>query len=1184
MASLTPTPDNEIERLKALKSYNILDTLNEKEFDRLTELASVICGVPIALVSLIDSDRQWFKSRVGLDAPQTPRDISFCQFAIMGDSIFEINDATADDRFKNNPLVTGAPDIRFYAGYPLIDDNGFALGTLCVIDRAPKKLNPEQQRALTILGQEVVSQIIARKERQDLYDYKQLFYSSVDLVCVTGTDGYFKRVNPAFSMVLGWSEKELLEKPFVDFVHPEDVEKTIEEVKKLSNGSKTINFVNRYIKKSGEYTVLNWLANPDESTGSIYAIARDITERKREENELISALNQTKQLQKALDESAIVSIVDDNFKITYVNDKFCEISKYSREELIGKDHVIVSSGYYSNEFLTNLKSNINSGNIWKGQIKNKNKNGSFYWVDTTIVPFMNGSDKPYQYIGISYDITEQVFSEQKIRGLAEFQNAILNGTDYAIIATDIEGIIVNFNKGAEELLGYNAEELIHKSSPAIFHDLDEVVARAKVLSTELNKTIEPGFEVFVAKSKTGAPDVNDWTYIKKDGIRIKVQLSVTTLFDSDKNITGYLGIARDVTEFLESQNKLKLSEEKHRVFFENAQGLMCTHDETGKFLSMNKAGAALIGYTPEELLQKTLYDVTPINLKKRIDNYLEKIYNKGAAEGLMSVLHKNGDAKVWYYKNILVDDSTDKRIAIGNAIDITERVKMEDELKKAKLQAEKSVFAKDQFLANMSHEIRTPMNAILGFADILKTTNLNNDQTEYLSAISNSGENLMVIINDILDFSKIDSGKLTLEHQPISIIKITNNIKKLLIHKANERNLAFNFYIENDLPEWVMGDSVRLNQILVNLLGNAIKFTEKGKVELYCNVLNKSDNNCIVQFIVKDTGIGIPKDKYDLVFERFKQADDNTTRKFGGTGLGLSITKKLLELFNGKIEIKSEEGVGSEFIVSIPFEVTEAKDKLELEKIERNSESKNYKVLLTEDNDLNQKLAKHILEKNNMVVEIAANGQIAVDMLKNNKYDVILMDLQMPVMDGYVATSFIRNVLKITTPMIAMTAHSLVGEKEKCIQTGMNEYISKPYKAKELIDKIKLLCSGEEVILSEVSIPKTLTVKADYDLSDINELSGGDAEFVKEMIKIFLTGIPEDLKKLTTAVQEGNISESRKVAHKIKASYALFMIQPLVELCDKIENGNDMKMIEEYSQIVTDSTNTILPSLAKELQ
>lgn len=281
-----PIPPNEKERLKALLSLDILDTEAEEQFDRLTRLASEICEVPISLVSLVDGERQWFKSRVGLDAEQTPREISFCQHAIMHENTFEIQNATLDDRFQSNVLVTGDPNIRFYAGHPLFDDNGYALGTLCVIDRKPKKLNEFQTRALEILAKEVVSAIKSRKDKKVLNEYKRFFDMSLDFMCIAKTDGFFKILNPNFTNQLGYSTEELLAVPFVEFVHPDDIESTINETKKLAEGHSTIGFVNRYLKKNGDYIHLHWTCQPDPETGELFAVAHDITDLKEIERKL----------------------------------------------------------------------------------------------------------------------------------------------------------------------------------------------------------------------------------------------------------------------------------------------------------------------------------------------------------------------------------------------------------------------------------------------------------------------------------------------------------------------------------------------------------------------------------------------------------------------------------------------------------------------------------------------------------------------------------------------------------------------------------------------------------------------------------------------------------------------------------------------------------------------------------
>ncbi|MFV5695854.1 PAS domain S-box protein [Flavobacterium sp. LB3P122] len=541
-----PIPENEIKRLKALKEYSIMDSLPEKEYDSITQLASYICETPIALVSLLDEERQWFKSSVGFGLSEAPRNVSFCQYAIMGDEVYEVNNAMENETFANNPLVTGNPNIRFYAGAPLKDENGFNLGSLCVIDTEPRILTNKQKDALKLLANQVVLLLDLRKKNSNFIKSQREFQNfielSKDLVCIANVDGYFYKVNPAFTDVLGYSKVELEGKLFKDFIHPEDLDKTFKEVEKLSNGHETISFENRYRCKNGKYVLLSWNTAPDPDSRNLYCIARDITKEKEAELNLINsnklldesqsiakigswkfdlvtkdliwskghyeifdleelasdqlfkayrskihpsdlsgldkALEKTlttgadlhynhrllfsngtlkyvvavgkpyknekgevlgiqgtiqditdktlaeqkieekakeiNDIKSALDEAAIVAITDQKGVFSYVNENFCAVSKYSKEELIGQDQQIISTGYHSIEFRREVYGTIANGNIWKGEVMNRAKDDSFYWENTTIVPFLNEKGKPYQYIAISTNITQEKLAKENL--------------------------------------------------------------------------------------------------------------------------------------------------------------------------------------------------------------------------------------------------------------------------------------------------------------------------------------------------------------------------------------------------------------------------------------------------------------------------------------------------------------------------------------------------------------------------------------------------------------------------------------------------------------------------------------------------------------------------------------------------------------------------------------------------
>jgi len=378
-------------------------------------------------------------------------------------------------------------------------------------------------------------------------------------------------------------------------------------------------------------------------------------------------------------------------------------------------------------------------------------------------------------------------------------------------------------------------------------------------------------------------------------------------------------------------------------------------------------------------------------------------------------------------------------------------------LQKSKEVAEQSVVIKDQFLANMSHEMRTPMNAIIGFTELLRNSPLNEDQQQYVQAIKTSGQNLTSIINDILDYSKIESGMIVLENIPVNIWKILRSIHVSLYQKAREKNINFKYEVAEKIPETVIGDPMRLTQVLTNLIDNALKFTEKGSVAVNVSLNGETEETATLEFQVKDTGAGIPTDKQAIIFERFTQVSDDTTRRHGGTGLGLSIVKSLIDLQHGAISLTSELGNGSVFTFMLTYQkqkqeavASNEQRTLSPEKVKE----KKLQVLYFEDNPLNQKLILHFSRSFGFDTEIAVNGRVGIEKMKAKQYDLILMDIQMPEMNGYEATRIIRIELKSDVPIIAVTAYALSGEKEKCLHAWMNDFIAKPFDINELNDKI----------------------------------------------------------------------------------------------------------------------------------
>ena len=780
-----PSDSEEIKRLQTLLSYDVLDSAPEEEFDGLVQLISAICDVPVAIISMLDEKRQWYKAKIGMEQTELPKNETICQYTLLQNEILEITNALEDERVKDNPHVKAENGIRYYAGIALQAPNGYNIGTLCVADIKPRKLSGSQRNSLKLLSRQIMALLEVRRKNRSLADELEFILN----------------------------------------------EKVMQAEEKL-------------LLKENEY-----------------------------------------------------------------------------------QHLLDS-------------------------IKRSN----------------------------------------------------------SVVEFTPNGYVISANRIFTNFIGYTEEELKG------MHHSKLVDPKAELKNEKFWQALEDG------EFKAGR-----FRRIRKDGEEVWMQATYNPVKSPEGEINKIIKIAQDITIEIEAEN------------------------------AMQKA--------------------------------------KEAAESLNR--------------------------------------------------------QKDSFIANVSHEIRTPIHAVLGFTELLLEQESDPQKAGYLKSVKTAGDNLMFIINDILDLSKIEAGIIQMHATTFSLQQIIQNIFSILHLKAKQKQLKLTYSIAPNVPEYLLGDSNRLSQVLLNLLGNALKFTFEGEVELKVECDREQASLNMVKFTVTDSGMGIPEDKLEKIFERFSQADESISRKFGGTGLGLNISRQLVERQNGTITVESKVGEGSKFSFSIPYptgETPEVQWTIPSQKLQ--APVATGRILLCEDNELNQRLIEAILKENQYTVDVAGDGKKGVEMFMARDYDLVLMDLQMPVQDGRETTRILRKELKSQVPIVALTANFLNIEREKCLQDGMNDYLSKPFKKEELFDMINRWISMKSPKASDELGNESSAV---ISLEILQEMSGGNLEFQQEMIELFIKNSDRSLQEMQLYLERQDYAQVKAMAHQLKGSFGV--IGANTELLQQLEDG-----------------------------
>ncbi len=1130
-----PFPDNEAGRVKKLELLDLINLSKDPELDIFAETACLITGCPASLISIMEADTQRIQSCVGLAIDAVDRKDTLCQYSVASSEVVIINDTLLDERSSNNPIILEG-GIRFYAGVPLVDDEGFALGTICVIDFEPKTITETQISSLKKLGEVVTKLLMSNREIINAEYFQQTFNISNNLICVLDNRFMLKDVNPSFERIFSITKDKAVEHNFLTLLGQD--KESLPELERFPGSMKEATFTTSTKIEDGTLVIVEWYLTQNQKYSEIFCFGINITQQIEERRQLESSERRFR----SFFENAIglMSMHDMDGNILAVNEKGREILHYSADEVRSlnlKDLVPEQNWLLLKQYLERIKQNKEDF----GTMILKTKEGEeLIWMYHNMVE-IDKEGKPY-VVSTALNVTERMTLEKDLI----YTKKMLEQTSSV---AQVGGWEVNMKTG--NVFWSQSTKEIHRIKNNFQPDFDNAIGFYKEDSRERMKFL------FNRAVTEGIPFDEEFQLVRNDGVTIWVRVKGLPEFEGEV-CSRVFGIIQDIDAFKKMLLEVTRKEAMMQSFVTDVPIPLAMFDKDLNYVSVSTQWKEEFNLTDVDLIGNNLFDISQDVPDERKEIYHNALLGKTYInddftvqfEGKEEIQHYDLKVGPWY---LTEDEVGGIIISVQN---ITQAVKINEELKNAKEVADLASKAKSEFLANMSHEIRTPLNGVIGFSDLLLRTPLNEIQTQYLNYINESGENLLNIINDILDFSKIESGKMDLLIEKSDVYDMVSQVINVILYQSQKKNIELLLNIEPGLPKTLLIDESRLKQILINLLGNAVKFTEKGEIELKVEKLGIDDKNISLRFSVRDTGIGIPVEKQKYIFDAFTQENSSISKRYGGTGLGLTISNNILKYMGSHLSLISAPDQGSVFFfdIEIPYEMSELREENDIT-IKR--------ALVVDDNETNRVILQHMLAYKNIDSTLAANGMEALQiLLKGERFDVILMDYHMPVISGLETIDKIRelfNQRKEISPLVILHTSSEEHDVINSFKKEDNSYfLLKPIKSDDLYKTLRRVAQSS---VMEIATQENIENESQNFMNNLEVLLVDDNPVNMVLNNRMMKSIAPDAHLVEAVNGLEALEECRK------KQYSAILMDVQMPVMNGIEATKQIRLLPDYANV-----------------